>query len=294
MAARLNELIVVFVSIVLQSLPFVEVGVFASAVVQNFLSAQHVVRWMPRRTLPGVLLGASFGLVAPVCDCGVVPLARRLVAKGVPLPAAVSLMLAAPVINPIVLVATGLAFQGNLGVVAVRAAMTLSVAVSVGLLVGRLFPEARLNLPGLLVAVEAKDGPPRRWSAIGHQASAELFDVLFFIILGALVTAAIQTFIPRSSLLAFGGQPVASVAALMPLASVLSICSEADAFVARAFSPAFAPGAILAFLTIGQVVDLRNGPLLFRTLGGGLFGLIVGVGYGLVLLEGICLNLLLA
>jgi uncharacterized membrane protein YraQ (UPF0718 family) len=292
-AARLNELIVIFVSIVLQSLPFVLVGVFASAVVQRYLSPQHVARWMPRRALTGVLLGAGFGLVAPVCDCGVVPLARRLVAKGIPLPAAVSLMLAAPVINPIVLVATALAFQGNMGVVVVRAAMTLSVAVSVGMLTGRLFPDARLRLPGLWLS-DIKDAPPSRWTLLGRQTAAELFDVLFFIVLGALFTAVVQTFVPRSTLLAFGGQRVGSIAALMPLASLLSICSEADAFVARAFSAAFAPGAVLAFLTIGQVLDLRNGPLLFRTLGGGMFGLIAAVGYGLVFLEGVCLNLLLA
>jgi uncharacterized membrane protein YraQ (UPF0718 family) len=162
------------------------------------------------------------------------------------------------------------------------------------MLTARLFPEARFHLPGLWLSADIKEEAPRSWMSLGGQVAAELFDVLFFIVLGALFTSVIQTFVPRSSLLAFGRQPVGSVAALMPLASLLSICSEADAFVARAFSAAFAPGAVLAFLTIGQVLDLRNGPLLFRTLGGGMFGLIAGVGYGLVLLEGVCLNLVLA
>jgi uncharacterized membrane protein YraQ (UPF0718 family) len=109
-------------------------GVFASTIVQQRLSRAVVVRWLPRRRLAGVLLGALFGLVAPVCDCGVVPLARQLVAKGVPLYAAVSFLVAAPVVNPVVAVATLVAFQGRWSIVGLRMAMTLSVAVAVGLL----------------------------------------------------------------------------------------------------------------------------------------------------------------
>jgi uncharacterized protein len=80
---------------------------------------------------------------------------------------------------------------------------------------------------------------------------------------------------------------------LMPLATILSICSEADAFVARAFANTFSPGSVLAFMVIGQIVDLRNGLLLMRTVGLRLLGLIVGVAYGLVFLEGVALNALL-
>jgi len=72
---RFNELAVVFVSIVLQSLPFVLIGVFASALVQRYLSADRLARWLPRGRLSLVLLASGFGFVAPVCDCGVIPLA---------------------------------------------------------------------------------------------------------------------------------------------------------------------------------------------------------------------------
>jgi len=298
-AARLNEVIVIFVSIVLQSLPFVLVGVFASALVQHCLTGRVVARWMPRRALPAVLMGSVCGMVVPVCDCGVIPLARRLTAKGVPVYAALTFLLAAPVVNPIVLSATALAFQGNLAVVGLRAAMTLSVAISVGLLASALLPDARLRLPVLARPIESqKDAEfpvPKRERAptIVREASAEFFDIFFFVVLGGLFTAVTQTFVPRSELAAFGARPVASVLTLMPVASVLSICSEADAFVARAFASTFSPGSVLAFMTIGQIVDLRNGLLLFRTLGVRLVVLIVGVGYGLVLVEGVALNALL-
>jgi uncharacterized membrane protein YraQ (UPF0718 family) len=296
LAPRLNEVLVIFISIVLQSLPFVLIGVFASAVVQQYLTGRIVARWMPRRPLPAVLLGAVCGLVVPVCDCGAIPLARRLTAKGVPVCAALSFLLAAPVVNPIVIAATAFAFQGNVAVVGLRVAMTLSVAIVVGLLASRLFAGARLQLPGLAAQYDPKKndiGLPGRGASIVRHASAELFDVLFFVVLGALFTAVVQTFVPRTALATFGAHPVLSVLALMPTASLLSICSEADAFVARAFASSFSPGAVLAFMTIGQIVDLRNGLLLFRTLGARLVGLIVGVGYGLVLIEGLAINALL-
>jgi uncharacterized membrane protein YraQ (UPF0718 family) len=105
-----------------------------------------------------------------------------------------------------------------------------------------------------------------------------------------LFTAAVQTLVPRGDLAALGGSTAGSVAVLMPVATLLSICSEADAFVARAFASTFTPGAVLAFMTVGQIVDLRNGVLLVRTLDPRLTGLIVAVAYGLVFVEGVLLN----
>jgi uncharacterized membrane protein YraQ (UPF0718 family) len=294
--ARVNEFSVVFVSIVLQSLPFLLIGVFASAVVQQHLSERTVARWLPRRRLPLVLLSSVFGFLAPVCDCGVIPLARRLGAKGVPLYAATTFILAAPVVNPVVLLSTLFAFQGNWTIVGLRMAMTLSVAITIGLAASVWFPETRRLRPATAISggsVE-RERPQAAGSTpsvgIVAHASAEFFDVIFFIVLGALFTAATQTFVPRGDLTRIGTHPVGSVLALMPVATLLSICSEADAFVARAFAATFSVGAILAFMTIGQIVDLRNGFLMYRTLRTGLMGLIVVVSYVLVFCESIVIN----
>jgi uncharacterized membrane protein YraQ (UPF0718 family) len=125
---------------------------------------------------------------------------------------------------------------------------------------------------------------------IVEHAVTEYFDIALFIVLGALFTAVTQTFVPRGDLVALGGSRVGSVATLMPVATLLSICSEADAFVARAFAATFTTGALLAFMTIGQIVDLRNGLLLFRVLPGRLVALIVVVAYGLVFVESLVVN----
>jgi len=289
---RLNELVVVFVSIVLQSQPFVLLGVFASALVQRYLSAERLARWLPRGRFSVVLLASGFGFVAPVCDCGVIPLARRLGAKGLPLYAATAFILAAPVVNPVVLASTAVAFQGDWTIVGLRMAMSLSVAVTVGLLASALMPEAvPLSVPGpATTRGSAGEKPSRDLADIVEHAAAEYFDIALFIVLGALFTAVTQTFVPRGDLVALGGSRIGSVAALMPLATLLSICSEADAFVARAFAATFSIGALLAFMTIGQIVDLRNGLLLFRTLPGRLVALIVVVAYGLIFVEALAVN----
>jgi len=286
---RLNELIVVFVSIVLQSQPFVLLGVFASALAQRYLSAERLARWLPRGRLSVVLLASGFGFVAPVCDCGVIPLARRLGSKGLPLYAATAFIVAAPVVNPVVLASTAVAFQGDWVIVALRMVMTFSVAVTVGLLAARLVPEATsLSAPEpALGTVQRRAGAV---ADIVEHAVAEYFDIALFIVLGALFTAVTQTFVPRGDLAALGSSSIGSVATLMPVATLLSICSEADAFVARAFAATFSTGALLAFMTIGQIVDLRNGLLLFRTLPGRLVALIVVVAYGLIFVEALAVN----
>ncbi len=304
---RLNDLVVVFVSIILQSLPFVLIGVFASALVQQYLSERTVLRWMPRRTLPAVLIGSLFGIVAPVCDCGAIPLGRRLAAKGVPGYAAVTFMLAAPVVNPVVALATLVAFQGSWAVVGLRMAMTLSVAVAVGLLASKLSIALARTTPipapryppihgGSVDVVDDAEEPPAARAAgmlrVVRHANAEFFDVMFFIVLGALFTAGTQTLVPRGDLAAVGSSPIGSIAALMLIATILSICSEADAFVARAFATTFTLGSVLAFMTIGQIVDLRNGLLLARTLGLRLVLLVVAVSYALVFAEALAINAL--
>jgi uncharacterized protein len=289
---RLNELVVVFVSIFLQSQPFVLLGVFASALVQRYLSAERLARWLPRGRLSLVLLASGFGFVAPICDCGVIPLARRLGAKGLPLYAATTFILAAPVVNPVVLASTAVAFQGDWTIVGLRMAMSLSVAVTVGLLAATLMPEAPpLFVPGPATpAGSVETRAPRALADIVEHAATEYFDIALFIVLGALFTAVTQTFVPRGDLVALGSSRIGSVAVLMPLATLLSICSEADAFVARAFAATFSTGALLAFMTIGQIVDLRNGVLLFRTLPGRLVALIVVVAYGLIFVEALAVN----
>src|SRR5262249_47701067 len=276
---------------------------------------ETVARWLPRRRAHVLLLSSLFGFVAPVCDCGVVPLARRLAAKGVPGYAATAFILAAPVVNPVVLLATLVAFQGPVTIVVLRLGMTLSVALLVGALAARLLPGAdgpvgvRAPIRGGAEPITPDGtavGRPVDGNRPGHGlsgrtaiadvlaltrlATAELFDVMFFIVLGALFTAATQTFVPRGGLTALGASPIGSVAALMPGATLLAMSPAPAVSVARACARTFPVGSVLALMTIGQILGLRNGFLLYRTLDHRLVLLILLVAYGLIFAEGVLLK----
>ena len=138
----------VFLGIFIEAAPFLLLGTLASGLVEVFITREDLARWIPRRALSGALAGGLLGLFFPVCECGVVPFARRMLQKGLPLPAAVSLLLAAPVVNPIVIASTlaafgpGMIFWGRIG-------FSLLVAVVVGTVFGLAEPSAVLR-PGVL------------------------------------------------------------------------------------------------------------------------------------------------
>ena len=85
----------------------------------------------------------------------------------------------------------------------------------------------------------------------------EFLDLMALLALGCVIAALVQTWLPRSWLLAVGGAPTASILALMLLAVVVSVCSSVDAFLALGFAAQITPGALLAFLLLGPVVDLK-------------------------------------
>ena len=128
----LQVLNTVFLSIIIQAFPFILIGVFVSSIMQVFISSDTVVRIFPKKKLPGFVVAIIAGLFFPVCDCAIVPVTARLVKKGVPLPAAVTFMLAAPIVNPIVIASTLYAFPGQPEMAAYRVYLGITIALTVG------------------------------------------------------------------------------------------------------------------------------------------------------------------
>ena len=131
---RLQGFVTVFPGIFIEALPFLMAGVLVSSVIARAISPDQIRRYSPRNPLLGALGGALLGLAFPVCECGSIPAARRLLSKGFALPSGIAFALAAPVINPVVLVSTFVAFQ-SWEMVAWRAGLTIAIAVIVGMLV---------------------------------------------------------------------------------------------------------------------------------------------------------------
>ena len=239
-----------FVSIAVQALPFLVLGVVLSGLIAAFVSPTLIDRVVPRRPVFAVPAAGVAGLALPGCECGSVPIAGRLVRAGAPSAAALTFLLAAPAINPVVLVSTAVAFPGDTELVVARFAASFATAVIVG------WWWARRGNDGLLSARgHDHDGDPR-WATFTDTASRDLVHAGGYLVVGAAAAATLQLVIPRSTLDAVAGSEVASVLMFAALAVVLSICSEADAFVAAGL-PQFSLTSRLVFLVVGPVIDLK-------------------------------------
>ncbi len=241
----------IFVSITLQALPFLVLGVTLSGAIAAFVSPTLVARALPRNKALAVPIAGAAGVLLPGCECGSVPIAGRLAERGVPAAAALTFLLAAPAINPIVLASTAVAFPNNPEMVLARFLASLSAAIIVGLLWLRVGAKIELALPNRQIARN-----PRRARTFRDVAIHDFLHAGGYLVIGALITATIQVAIPRSVLDAMGGSSVVAVITMAALAIVLSICSEADAFVAASL-PQFSLTSRLVFLVVGPMVDIK-------------------------------------
>ncbi|MBE9199535.1 MULTISPECIES: permease [unclassified Nodularia (in: cyanobacteria)] len=130
---QLNNGFTIFLSLLVEAMPFLLFGVLFSSVLLIFIDERQLVTRMPKNPVLGALAGSLIGFMFPVCECGNVPVARRLLMQGVPTPVAIGFLLAAPTINPIVIWATWLAFRDQPEIVVLRVVFSLLIAVIIGI-----------------------------------------------------------------------------------------------------------------------------------------------------------------
>jgi hypothetical protein len=241
----------VFVAITVQALPFLALGVLVSGAIAALVTPAALARLLPRRTRLAVPAAALAGAALPGCECASVPVAARLTARGVAPPVALAFMLAAPAVNPVVLVATAVAFPGQPRMVLARFLGSLLTAVAVGLLWSRVGGDALVER-----ALARAEGEGTRWQAFTAAALHDVGEAGGWLVVGAAAAATLQVVVPRSALLAVADRPALAVLALGLLAVLLAICSEADAFVAASLRE-FSLTARLVFLVVGPVVDVK-------------------------------------
>ncbi|MCY4008883.1 MAG: permease [Anaerolineaceae bacterium] len=249
-----------FLGIFIEAAPFLLLGAFISGLLEAFVHRDDLARLIPTRLLPATVMGALLGFIFPVCECGVVPVVRRLFRKGMPLSVGVALLLAAPVMNPVVFASTYIAFGWG-PLLWGRFAITFVVAVTVGLVFSRAQPAEVLLHGGVgeELSLVARRPPWRSGlTSAARVAIDDFFDMGRFLVVGALLAAALQTFADSRLLLEIGQAPVRSVFAMQLLGYVLSVCSTVDAFLALSFAGGFSSGALLAFLTYGPMIDIKS------------------------------------
>ncbi len=249
--ARLQTWTTVFVSVLVQAVPFLVFGVVLSAVIAVYVPRSFWARALPRHPALAVPAASAAGVVLPGCECGSVPIAGSLIRRGVTPAAALAFLLAAPAINPIVLTATAVAFPNDPEMVVARGLASLVVAMVIGWLWLRLGRADWIRLPH---RPDLEDDSRGRafWASVRH----DVMHAGGFLVIGAAAAATINVVVPERWLQTLAAEPVLSVLALAVLAVLLSICSEADAFVAASLSQ-FSLTSRLVFLVVGPMVDLK-------------------------------------
>ncbi len=305
----------VFVSILVQAIPFLLIGVIVSSVMQELISTETLIRLFPKKSSLGFVVAVLAGLFFPVCDCAIVPVASRLIKKGVQLPCAITFMLAAPLVNPIVIASTYYAFPTQPSIMVFRVLFGVVVALSVGIIFS-LFPqnnkvikqgigkyenhsnakqkihshkmhhtdEHSQQMHSHQVHVDkkynshfykctccghsedncAEDTPNKGKSLFGtcgnilKHTIEEFFEIGRYLMIGAFISAIFQVFISKDMLSTLSDNKVLALIVMMLAAFIFSVCSTSDAFVAKAFLGQFTMNAIMGFLVLGPMLDIKN------------------------------------
>lgn len=241
----------IFVAIVIQSTPFLVMGVLLSAVISALLSERLLNKVVPRNPALGVPVAGVAGIGLPGCECAAVPIAGSLMRRGIAPAVALTFLLAAPAVNPAVLVSTAVAFPGQPMMVVARFTASLLTAVLVGWWV--LSRGAKLPITKRLEAFgEGMSTREKFVETVRH----DFLHAAGFLVIGAILAAAINTFVPRAIVDTVAGQAVLGVLTLAAFAFLVALCSESDAFVAASFT-AFSDTAKLVFLVVGPAMDVK-------------------------------------
>ena len=247
----------IFLSIVLEAIPFILLGVFASALIQVFVSEEFIQRLIPKNPYIALLPAVLVSALLPVCECAIIPVIRRLLKKGMPLHIGIVILVGAPILNPVVFAATFYAFQSNTSIVYSRMGLAVVACLLIGLSVYFFFKNSN-QLRHVYVHEHEEANVGNKLKQTLYHAGDELFDMGKYLLFGALVASLFQTFLDRQLVTNLASNDYTSSAVMMGFAYVLSLCSEADAFVASSFSHTFSPTALLAFLLYGPMMDFKN------------------------------------
>ncbi len=255
--------VTVFLGTWLQAIPFLLLGILLSSVIQVFVSVDFIRRMFPKNAIGGMLFGVFGGFLLPVCDCASIPVFRSLVKKGVPLPAAVTFMTAAPVINPVVMLSTYYAYGGNGKVVLARVVLGILCSLIIGLFFvkqkGSIFASQVSQVTCACCIPEGTDrGGRAKLKQLANHFRNELFEVAKFLLMGIAISTFFQMAL-GSNLTKFQPLHLAGAMLLMMLmAFLLSLCSSSDAVVGKNMGASLPMGAVMGFLVFGPMMDIKN------------------------------------
>ena len=280
MQPTILDFLISFSAILWEAMPFIVLGAVVAGILEEFLPQEFITKLLPKSVVPAVMIGAVLGLLFPMCECGIVVVMRRLLRKGLPLSCCIAYMLAGPIINLVVIGSTWIAFKDHkIGyeMVGMRVGLGFVIACTTALVVHLQFrkygntlltalaappPVAEAPPAGVALPADAAPPAPRRplFARVGNVSATALHDfvdITVFLILGAVLAALARSYVTNEQIESFSrDQPYLAIPAMMLLAVLMCLCSEADAFVAASFTKLHIT-AKLAFLVLGPMLDLK-------------------------------------
>lgn len=266
----IKNISIFFISIFFESLPFLLLGSIISSVIETYVSNETIEKLIPQNKILGSIVGVILGFFIPACDCAVIPISKRLLKKKVPINVAISFMLASPIINPVVLLSTYYAFfKTNPSIFWYRLIFGILIALIIGIIMGIIFGKKDIiindsdeelhceHCHSAHCECEHEHEQSKLESIIKHTAF-DFFDVVKFLMFGALIASLVQVLLPRSVLNIFNENTILSVFALMLFAYLISLCSTSDSFVGKSLLSSFSQTSIIAYLLLGPMIDIKN------------------------------------
>jgi len=258
--ANMQSFKIMFISIILEAFPFILIGVIISALLQTFVPERVIQRFVPRNPILGVLYACIIGIIFPICECGMIPVMRRLIRKGMPLYIAVVFIVAGPILNPIVFASTFMAFRSRPEITYSRMGLAFVCALIIGLIVYAFVRSNPLRQGQHEHAHNHEEHHHHgsKWNTVLKHSSDEFFEMGKYLVFGAFLAALVQTILSRDWLVSVGAAgELSSHFFMMAFAYIISLCSTSDAFVASSFISTFSAGSILSFLVFGPMLDFK-------------------------------------
>lgn len=286
------QMSVIFLSIVIEALPFVLLGCLVSGALQVFLTPERVTKILPKNKLASIAMGCGLGVFFPSCECGIVPIVNQFVKKDVPVHTAFAFMLTAPIVNPIVIFSTFIAFGNSAKFAFLRVVGSLIVAMVVGVWLAYFNQQGVLKQQSMSLMQKGTpnghhhhhghdhapvEGKGQQIKALLQHSLDEFFDTGRYLIIGGLIASAMQTYLPTGLMLTLGSTKLLAVFVMLLLALTLSLCSEADAFIGSSLLSLFGAGPVVGFLVFGPMVDIKNLLMMKRYFTGRFIASLVGL-----------------
>jgi uncharacterized membrane protein YraQ (UPF0718 family) len=263
---RYNLFSTSFLALVLEGVPFLLIGALISSLIHIYVSDNFFTRLNKFGVFLGIFIAIFLGLFIPLCECAIIPVVARMIKKGLLPSIGISFMFAAPIINPITILSTYTAFSPNYSFAIIRSLGGAGIVFLMGLFV-HFYLKNKVVIKNLDLEEKSLNKKNYNLSKIKKVCSHtfnEFVNLAVLFIIGSFIAAALKTYTPQEILISLGSNEYLSIISMMVLAFVLSVCSQADAFIAQGFYGHFTNASLLSFLIYGPMLDIKNTAVLLR------------------------------